>query len=414
MVGRAVLGDPIHSWFKGIDGAQQLGGLMRLGSWIDARWDRGLRIDLDGNQPQWTALERVTTEFAFLRVHVRDLQPRLLNIVGETPRMQALAFTNQNLDRLDLATLERFGPLTALDVEGFEIRNLDPIDAHPGLEQLRIAGCRGALDLGRLKAAAEIIDLQVAGCPGAVRWEVLPGFTNLRRLGVGRQTEWTNVDAVRDCGQVTELSLSDLEGVEELTPLATLPALQRLELRNLGIHDLLPLPDLLDLTELSLARDHQLSDFSALAQCGALEKLSLHRLMWLRDLSAVVRIGTLRELSVSKCRRLTELAMFPPSSRLEELTLIGCPAIEDLHGIARCSRLRVVRLAGTSIASVRDLVSLPALEAIVLLEPARDPKLREALKRVRAFEKPADDLAPDHPDATAWVLPAKPSAEEDA
>jgi len=412
VIGRAVLGDPIHSWFKGIEGAQLLGGLTRLGSWMNARWDRGLRIDLDGAQPQWTALERVATEFAFLRLVVHDLQPRLLNIVGETPRMESLRFTNQDLERLDLAMLERFGPLTALDLEGFELRNLDPLEAHPRIEQLRIAHCRGRLDLGLLARHEELIDLHVEGCPTAERWSSVPGLERLRRLVVGSQSEWTDIAPIRDCAQITELSLLDLEAVEELAPLTTMPELQRLALRNLGITSLRPLSELPALTELSLNRNHQLADFSDLAGCAGLEKLELHRLMWLRDLSAVVRVGKLRELTVSKCRRLTELGRFPRGAVLEELTLIGCPAIEELRGIETCGHLRVVRLLGTSIASVKDLVGLPNLEAIVLLEPSRDPELREALKRMRAIDKPADELAPDHPEARAFVLPATPDPED--
>jgi len=413
VIGRAVLGDPIHRWFTGLDGAQLLGGLMRLGSWIDARWDRGLRIDLDGNHPHWTALERVASEFAFLRLVVHDLQPELLNIVGDTPRMQSLTFTNQNLDWLDLSTIERFGPLTALDLQGFTIRDLVPLRVHERIEQLRIVGCRGSLDLGMLEHNEELIDLHVGGCPTAERWSSLPGLEQLRRLTVSDQVEWTQLDPIRDCRQITSLELDGMELVDELTPLTTLTALEELELRDLGIVDVRELPDIEHLTELTLARNHQLRDLTALAGCSRLERVTLHRLMWVRDLTAVVRIRTLRALTVSKCRRLTEIAPFPPGSLLEELTVVGCPAIEDLHGIANCGHLRVVRLAGTSVASVRDFVGLPNLEAVVLLEPERDPALREALRRVRAVEKPADDLAVGHPDARAWVMPSNAAPPDD-
>ncbi len=406
VIGRAVLGDPIHSWFKGIDGAQQLGGLTRLGAWMDARWDRGLRIDLDGNQPAWTALERVTTEFAFLRLYVHDLQPRLLNIVGETPRMQSLTFTNQNLDRLDLATIERFGPLTALDLEGFTIRDLVPMRAHHRIEQVRLAACRGDLDLAVLKGNKELIDLHVESCPTVRGWKALPAFPSLRRLGVGGQVEWTTVRALTDCTRVTSLALADLEFVDDLGPLLTMPALETLALTNTGITDLQPLPELAALRELTLSHNHQLADFAALADCATIESLTLRRLGWLRDTSPVVRLPELRTLTIAKCRRLTELARFPAGSALEELTLVGCPAIDGLHGIATCGRLRVVRLAGTSVATVRDLLGLPNLEAVVLLDPERDPKMLEALRRVRAIERSAEELAPDHPAARAWLLPS--------
>ncbi|MEN0064769.1 MAG: hypothetical protein AAGA48_21670 [Myxococcota bacterium] len=408
VVAHAVLGDPIAEWFKGIDGAQQLGGLMRLGTWVDARWDRGLRIDLDGTQPNWTGLERVTTEFAFLRVFVHDLQPSLLHIVGETPRMQSLTFTNQNLDSLDLGWLERFGPLTALDVEGFALRHLDPVRSHQRMEQLRVAQCRGLLDLSMLRGMKELIDLHLAGCPTAVSWDALPTLPALRRLTVGSQGEWTTVEGIRDCAQVTEMELYDLETVDDLRPVSTLTSTTSLTLRNVGMSDLRSLVELPQLTSLSLIRNHQLMDFRALAECSALEHLTLERLMWLRDLSAVARLRHLTELTIVKCRRLTELASFSIDSKLESFTLVGCPAVEDLHGIAMCQRLKVIRLAQTSIASIKDFVGLPNLEAVVLLDPPRDPKLREALRRARAVEKPAEDLAPDHPNALAYILPETP------
>lgn len=404
VVGRAVLGDPIATWFRGIDGAQQLGGLMRLGEWMDARWDRGLRIDLDGNQPGWTALERVATEFAFLRVVVHDLQPQLLHIVGETPRMQGLTFTNQNLDPLDLGWLERFGPLTALDVQGFTLRHLDPVRDHFRLEQLRVADCRGPVDLSVLEDNPELIDLHVAGCPISGGWTSLPRLKALRRLTVGAQAEWTEVNVIRDCAQVTDLRLVDLEMVRHLEPLPTLSSVEQLELRNLGIEHLDPVVELSALRTLTLSRNHQLVDIEALAECAQLEQLTIDRLMWVRDLTALTALPALTHLTLSKCRRLARLPKFARDAPLQELTLDGCPAVEDLAGVATLPQLTVVRLRQTSINTVRDFVAMPNLESVVLLEPARDRALQAALREARAVERPADDLAPGFPEARAYAL----------
>ena len=151
--------------------------------------------------------------------------------------------------------------------------------------------------------------------------------------------------------RVTELRVSG-HSLRDLTPLASLPSLQRLWLRAPSVTSLEPLGGLTALKELTLV-DVPVAELAPLGALSRLERLRIER-MPVDDVTPLAQLHRLTDLclrrtGVSDLRPLTNL----PRLRILELT--DGTTLATLQPLEEMRALGYVNLAGTRVLRVGDL-----------------------------------------------------------
>ena len=145
-----------------------------------------------------------------------------------------------------------------------------------------------------------------------------------------------------DRGQVIGVSLVDTQ-LADMTPLADLPALRHLQLRDARIETLAGIPPDCKWTEVNLAQN-TLTDLAPLTRCTALERLdvSFNRLTTLPDLKPLARLELLEASN-------------------NELTDFSVNRLTSAEGLAGLLRLQSLLLGSNDLTSLQPLKNLPAL-----------------------------------------------------
>jgi Leucine-rich repeat (LRR) protein len=142
--------------------------------------------------------------------------------------------------------------------------------------------------------------------------------------------------------------------------LASLTALQQLDLKNTRIGDLAPLAGLTALRSLSL-RGTQVNDLAALAHLTSLQVLDLSDTR-VEDLGPLAGLAALQRLDLwtTKVRDLAPLAKL---AALQTLNLASTP-VEDITPLASLTTLQDLWLSGTRVTDITPLANLTELRSL--------------------------------------------------
>lgn len=180
------------------------------------------------------------------------------------------------------------------------------------------------------------------------------------RLGVYRQYGRFGENCIGiDQGQIVGLSLVDTE-LTDLTPLADLPALRNLQLRNARIETIDGLPDPCPWERVNLAQN-ALRDIKPLLACADLKELdvSFNRLESLPDLRSLVR---LEQLDARK-NVLTDVGGIARHPILQRLDL-GANRLASTDSLSNMPWLETLFLGSNALTSLEGLHDLPALKSL--------------------------------------------------
>jgi len=345
---------------------------------------------------------------------VNDDPPTGEGTTGITTRMGSDADVAEPPHVLNLSDLTYFINLRELSLVhqtgGNELwSSFEPIGELEGLTYLDLRGnrCRyqNLEPLGKL-TRLEYLSLEdlyyESGdhfFTGITDLSFLAGLTELRELNLSDNNRLTDLSVLGGLTKLETLDLSHLgseseERILDLTPLAKLPALQKLNLEfsharwstlagltrlrelNLyytGISDLSVLLGMTDLERLNLD-SAQVSDYSPLAGLTNLEYLDLSKSN-ITDLSDLSPLTKMKELYLKDCD-VSSLAPLAGMEQLEVLSLrktltsqgydAGPSPVRDLTPLARMTRLREFYALGLEAADYSPLSGLPSLEVLEL------------------------------------------------
>ena len=276
-------------------------------------------------------------------------------VVDITPLAQLTQLTTLNLycnQVTDITPLAQLTRLRKLELEDNPIRDVTPLyklrERNPNLS-LRSPMPLPEPDLipdGRL---AEMVRLQLGlGAISPLTRETLQGLTELR---VYRQV--TGLTGLQHATQLEELYLSG-SGVRDITPLANLTKLKKLDLKRNQVVSLTPLATLIELEELYLS-DNEISDIRPLVNLAKLKKLYLdaNQIVDIQALTPLTELELL-DLSNNRIRDITPLANFKD---LEILNL-RTNQISDSSVFAQLTNLKGLYIQSNPIQDVTPLRTL--------------------------------------------------------
>jgi internalin A len=170
--------------------------------------------------------------------------------------------------------------------------------------------------------------------------------------------------------------------IDDLSPLASLPALQSLDCSGTQVSDLSPLASLVALQSLD-CHDTQVSDLSPLASLPALQSLNCFG-THVSDLAPLAKLRALQSLDCSY----TEVCDLGPLAKLPALQSLDCldtqvsdlspleklPALQsldcrntqvsDLSPLAKLTTLQSLQCGGTQVSDLAPLAKLTALQSL--------------------------------------------------
>ncbi len=142
--------------------------------------------------------------------------------------------------------------------------------------------------------------------------------------------------------ELTNLSLSDCQQINNMLPLYRLVQLTKLELRNCPkIDNLAPLSGLVHLSDLSLSDFQQITDLSPLSELFRLIKLELKNCPKIFSLEPLSGLVHLSHLSLSGCQQINNLSPLSRLSQLIILDLRDCSKISTLGPLLGLKKLHV-------------------------------------------------------------------------
>lgn len=272
-------------------------------------------------------------------------------------RMVELDASGRGIERLE--GIEQLPNLRSLDLQGNHVEDVSPLNELQRLQTLDLRD-NGIVDpadigLGSLASMPELSVLDLSGNREPVHPETPEEHRRISDLTV-----------LRDFDGIEELYLSD-NHIEDLSPLASLERLRRLDLRNNRLQDegLSPLSSLPQLEHLNV-RDNYLRSISALSEMISLRYLNIH------SNDGIESIVPLRTLS-----------------NLETLIVRGVPIGDDVQVLSELRSLRRLNVRSTGI---RDLTPIAELMEAGALQDIPEEGVHAA---VDIRENPVSDASGD-------------------
>lgn len=207
----------------------------------------------------------------------------------------------------------------------------------------------------RDNAALLALSLQVGGALSEIRRVDLSGLEGL-----------TDVSPLASAPLLQELVLDGCPLLSDLSPLQGLAGLQRLRALGCGsLEPLQPWPADSSLSYLALSGGSE-RDLDALRGLRSLKTLVLRDWSGLQDLSAIGNMGLLERLTLSGCPQISDLSPLKGASRLQTFELTGARWLLDLSALGGLTALRRVDLSDTSgrldLSGLRSAVQLEELD----------------------------------------------------
>ena len=154
--------------------------------------------------------------------------------------------------------------------------------------------------------------------------------------------------------------------ISDLSPLAGLTTLKRLEIEWTNVDDLTPLVELKNLQHLDVwNNDSTIDDLSTLANLTNLIHLNVSGSDKLKDLSTLANLTKLEHLRLYN-NAITDISPLANLTNLTGLILNRNP-ISNLEPLANLTKLRKLSLAHNAITDITPLANLIALESLELL-----------------------------------------------
>lgn len=178
-----------------------------------------------------------------------------------------------------------------------------------------------------------------------------------------------DLEGIQYATNLTGLALSPMGDRVDLTPLAGLANLRRLEIQEgPGITDIDALATLDGLHELSLARLTSVTDFRPLAGLERLTDLTLSGMSEALEFDSISAIPGLARLEVRNMASLRDLSGIARLSRLREIVLHSIQELGELAPLQQLSHLEVLRIEHARVAGSRQFEGLARLTSVVLRE----------------------------------------------
>jgi len=175
----------------------------------------------------------------------------------------------------------------------------------------------------------------------------------------GRRPPLTNISPLVRLQRLTRIEIYQCD-IQDLSPLAELPALENIAVSGgtkLLACDLRPLKEL---RSLCLRYDH-----CTIPTLGGMSKLSVVSLSNVDNLEGLKGLEKLTYLNLNDNRLLSDLSPLSSCSGLIELSVVDT-AISDLTPLAGHPSLKEIILSGTKVTDVSALATIPTLERIWL------------------------------------------------
>ena len=229
-------------------------------------------------------------------------------------------------------TVEDMEGLTRLNVDGKDIRDLTGIQFATKLSVIKGSG-------------SKVSDLSP-----------IAGLTQLKSLDIDFIDSPSVIHDAKQLSRLVNLTFLALHGVEDLTPLAGLPKLERLFVSHSNIRDLSPLAGLVNLELIHMGTSA--SDLSPLAGLTKLRHLYLPGAR-ISDLTPLVGLTGLEELYLFG-NDVTDISLLARLTDLKRLDLSRTD-ISDISPLAGLSNLKWLNLHANKISDISALAGLTNL-----------------------------------------------------
>ena len=176
-----------------------------------------------------------------------------------------------------------------------------------------------------------------------------------------------NLEGMQYATNIDALILHPIDDEVDLTPIAGLANLRRLEIRGgRGISNIDAIATLDGLQNLALAHLANVKDFRPLAGLERLARLELTSLSDELEFDSISGLTGLTKLEVGHMSRFTDVTGISNVRQLRELVLYSTGNLEDLSPLDKLGRLEKLRLEDTHIRGLGKVGRLKALKSLVL------------------------------------------------
>jgi hypothetical protein len=301
---------------------------------------------------------------------VRSLQLHTLDTITRCPFSAMPSLRTLNVSGCGhLKTVQQLGDIpqvTALDLSFCSnLKSLVGLTANLKILDLTI-NCVVSDDLQPLEQLDRLEDLCLSFC-NVTHLRALSALHNLQRLDLGGcgDVDDESLCDIQHLGQLRELSLMNCVKVSRVDSLATLKALQNLNLTNCHVINIRPLSALLDLQTLNVANCYLLHQLCVVPNLTSLNLNYCQAADF--DAATLVQMSKLRELYLAGAG-MPDLSLLHPLENLQTLHLSTCYRLTDdklfsLHMLTSLTRLDLYECEGLTARGLRKLMrALPLLE----------------------------------------------------
>lgn len=176
-----------------------------------------------------------------------------------------------------------------------------------------------------------------------------------------------NLEGMQYATNIDALILHPIDDEVDLTPIAGLANLRRLEIHGgRGISNIDAIATLDGLQNLALAHLANVKDFRPLAGLERLARLELTSLSDELEFDSISGLTGLTKLEVGHMSRFTDVTGISNVRQLRELVLDSTGKLEDLSPLTKLSKLEKLRLEDTHICGLDTVGKLQTLKSLVL------------------------------------------------
>jgi Leucine-rich repeat (LRR) protein len=267
--------------------------------------------------------------------------PSLLPGLKHLRRLRSVDARLEGADA-DLRCLAELSASTYISIADAPLSHLNELAGVRDLRVLRAMRCRNLVDISAISDSPGLQEVDLRGCHSLVDISPLGGASELRMV-VLDETSVTDLTPLGTLPALDRLEASWCEGVMDLRPLSSATTLRYLDLRGCPhVSDLEPLSRLADLRTLWLSDCPAVTSLSPLGRSRRLQRLDLSDCVGLTDLDGLTHSEGLTELALARCRNLITLNGLGRLESVGTASLQGCTRLRDASALATASEMRVL------------------------------------------------------------------------
>ena len=288
------------------------------------------------------------------------------------PALEAVIRAKLNKPTGDLIKSDLEG-LLELDASNKKISNITGLEYAVNLQELNLTW-NDISDISPLAGLTNLKTLYLNPDQGYFKFHIdlspLAGLTNLETLWIPNYII-SDLSPLSSLTKLTNLRLSSEDGyskghglINDLTPIAGLVNLEKLDLRGNQISDITPLGQMRNLKELWL-RCNQITDISVLANMANLEVLIIS-VNTIDDISPLSGLTSLWDIEAYD-NQISDLTPLSGLTNLDNLNLNG-NLIKDIEALSNLTKLTFLCLSRNQITDISVLKNLPLLKYLGILD----------------------------------------------